>query len=78
MFVRVNDDIIIVDKLIKAEYIAKPHNKSILRLTYIVDDIDAKDPVTISEFINVAKNSISVLAKALEEHKDFVDLSKNS
>ena len=79
MYVKVNDDLICIDKLIKAEFISAPYNKnSILKLTYTVNDVNIKEPYTVSEFSNISKDCIQILSEAIQNDKKFVDISKSA
>ena len=78
MYVRANNDIICVDKLIKAEYKPGSYNSSTIILTYTVDNVNTKESIVVSEFSNISKNCIQLLTEALKNNKNFVDLSKNS
>ncbi len=78
MYVRANNDIICIDKLIKAEYKPGSYNSSTIILTYTVDNVNTKESIVVSEFSNISKNCIQLLTEALKNNKNFVDLSKNS
>ena len=77
VYVKVNNDLICIDKLIKAELTPASYNKGTIKLTYLVNDITAKEPVVTSEFSHISPNSIQLLAEAVQNNKNFVDLSKN-
>ena len=78
MYVRANNDIICIDKLIKAEFKPASYNSSTIILTYTVDNVNTKESIVVSEFSNISKNCIQLLTEALKNNKNFVDLSKNS
>lgn len=76
MYVRVDNDLVCIDKLIRAEFIPAPYNNnSILSLIYTVEGVDE---ITTSKFSNISKDSIQILVEAIQNNKDFVDLSKKS
>jgi len=76
MYIKANDDLICIDKLIKAEFKHAPHNRSTLSLTYIIEGVET--PTIVSEFSNISKNSIQILAEAIKNDKDYVDISKKA
>ena len=76
MYIKANDDLICIDKLIKAESRSAPHSKSTLSLTYIIAGVDS--PPIVSEFSNISKNSIQILAEAIKNDKDYADISKKA
>lgn len=78
MYIKANNDLICVDKLIKAEFTPALYNKGTLKLTYLVNNITAKEPVITSEFSHISSNSIQLLAEAVQNNKNYVDISKNA
>ena len=78
MYIKANNDIINIDKFIRAEYTPATHNNSQLTLVYTVDGATEKEPYTTSVFSNISKNCMQLLADALKNNKNYVDLSKNA
>ena len=78
MYVRANNDIINIDKFIRAEYTPASYNKSQLLLIYVAVGADDKKPYTASVFSNISKNCMQLLADALKNNKNYVDISKNT
>ena len=78
MYIKANNDIINVDKFIKAEFTPASYNNSELLLVYTVDGATEKEPYTTSVFSNISKNCMQLLADALKNNKNYVDLSKNA
>ena len=78
MYIKANNDIINIDKFIRAEYTPATHNNSQLTLVYTVDGVTEKEPYTASVFSNISKNCMQLLADALKNNKNYVDISKNA
>lgn len=76
MYIKANNDLISVDKFIRAEFRPEPYNNN--STITIIYTVDGQDKNVISVFSNISKNSIELLAEALKNNKNYVDISKNA
>lgn len=75
MFIKANNDLIYLDRLIKCEFTPAPHNTSSISITYTIDNLVTKEPVITSIFAKVNKNALNIITDAINNNLDYVDIS---
>lgn len=75
MYIKANDDLIYVEKVIKCEAKPAPYKTTQLRIVYTTGLETIKEPVTVSEFVGVSKDSLQKIIEVVQANKEFVDIS---
>ena len=75
LYIKANNDIIYLDRIIKCEFTPASHNNSIMAITYVIDNLNLKEPIITSVFEGVSKQALTKITEAIDKSSNFVDIS---